>query len=236
MDSTVHAGAISGWLFDRWSKYPLTTILCVATGDVALIALYAVGLRAPVFGEDRAVEVATALLFLAAFVVGAFLRRPGPRDYRILLPVAAGLGILGFLDEISFGARLFGWSMPEMTGGGEFDGAHDLFILTYRLSSHVDPMLMVTIVGGASVIGLVFMILWCRELFGLARRIVADRTYSAMALFIAAIAFSALLDLDIGVLDRLGPLEEIAELNAALALLVVSMGANRRRVHDATAD
>jgi hypothetical protein len=235
LDDVSRSGAVMGWIFGQWSRHPLAVLLLVIAGDTALVILYAFGPRAPIFGEDRGIEMATALLFLAAFVFGLLsMRRPGQRDYPVLLPAVAGLGLLGFLDEISFGARLFGWSMPQMVEGGEFDGAHDLVILAYRLVSQADPMLVVAAGGSASTIALGCVMVWRRELQKLAWRLFADPTYSAMALFIAGVSVASLLDLELGMLRRLGPLEEIAELNAALALLVTVMGASSRRVLHAT--
>lgn len=210
-------------------------ILLVAVGDVALIAVYALGWRAPIFGEDRALEMTTAFLFLAAFVVGLLsLLRLGARRYPVLLPAGTGLGLLGFLDEISFGARYFGWSMPEMSGGGQFDGAHDLVILTYRHMAEADWTIVGT-VGGAVIAGALLCALrWREQLQGAARRVLADRTHSAMAVFVAGIALASFLDLEIGILGHLSPLEEIVELNAALALLAtVMMAGNAKKPHAA---
>lgn len=231
IDGIVRSDAVAGWIFGQWSRHPFAMILLVTSGDAALIILYAFGPRALIFGEDRGVEMATALLFLAAFVVGILhLCRSRRRDYPILLPVAAVLGLIGFLDETSFGARIFGWSMPEMAEGGEFDGAHDLVILMYRLALRADPMLIAAVGTGAIIVALIFAVQRRKALHALARRVSADPTYLAMALFVAGVSFASLLDLEVGILRRLGPLEEIAELNAALALLVTVMGASGRRV------
>lgn len=230
IDGAARSDAVAGWIFGQWSRHPFAMILLVVAGDAALIVLYVFGPRALIFGEDRSVEMATALLFLAAFVVGILhLCRSRLRDYPILLPVAAVLGLIGFLDETSFGARIFGWSMPAMAEGGEFDGAHDLVILIYRLALRADPMLIAAVGAGAGIVALVFVVRWRKALHALARRISADPTYLAMALFVAGVAFASLLDLEVGMLRRLGPLEEIAELDAALALLVSVMGASGRR-------
>lgn len=231
IDGVARSDAVAGWIFGQWSRHPFAVILLVTAGDAALIILYAFGPRALIFGEDRGVEMATALLFLAAFVVGILhLCRSKQRDYPILLPVAAVLGLIGFLDETSFGARVFGWSMPKMAGGGEFDGAHDLVILIYRLALRADPMLIAAVGTGAGIVAVICAVRRRNELHALARRISADPTYLAMALFVAGVGFASLLDLEVGMLRRLGPLEEIAELDAALALLVAVMGASGRRV------
>jgi hypothetical protein len=236
LDGVARSDAVAGWIFGQWSRHPFAMILLVTAGDAALLVLYAFGPRALIFGEDRGVEMATALLFLAAFVAGiVHICRSRPRDYPILLPVAAVLGLIGFLDETSFGARIFGWSMPAMADGGEFDGAHDLVILIYRLALRADPMLIAAIGAGAGLVALVFAVRRRKALHALARRIGADPTYLAMALFVAGVAFASLLDLEVGILRRLGPLEEIAELDAALALLVTVMGASGRRARSGAA-
>ncbi len=46
----------------------------------------------------------------------------------------------------------------------------------------------------------------------------------------AGITLASLLDLEIGILGRLGPLEEIVELNAAMALLATVMIAGNLRM------
>ncbi len=170
-------------LFHEWNTHLLAVILLVAASDIALMVLYALGWRArSIFGEDRALEMTTAFLFLAAWVVGLLhLLRQGARHYPVLLPAAASLGLLGFLDEVSFGARYFGWSMPEMPGGGEFDGAHDLVILTYRLAAGADSTIVGIVAGSLIAVALVCVLRWRERLHGLAHRILADRAYSAMA-------------------------------------------------------
>jgi hypothetical protein len=44
----------------------------------------------------------------------------------------SALGFLGFLDEVSFGERLFGLAMP-LVGGLKIDAAHDGFELAYKM-------------------------------------------------------------------------------------------------------
>lgn len=185
-------------------------------------------LRGPLFGEDRVVETATALLFLAAFIVGlAFLIAHRSRRYRVLLLIASSLGLVGFLDEISFGARLFGWSMPGMAGGGEFDGAHDFVILTYRLGAEAGPIVIAAICAALVLTTLLGAQYWYAQLRSLTHRVLTDPAYGLFALFVGGVAAAAVLDLDIGLLGHLGPVEEIVELNAGLALLLAVLWTNR---------
>jgi hypothetical protein len=208
----------------------LSLALLWLAGNATLLGLHVLAprLRGPLFGEDRIVETATALLFLAAFIVGfAFLIAHGSRRYRVLLLIASSLGLLGFLDEISFGARLFGWSMPEMAGGGEFDGAHDLVILTYRLGAEADPIVIAAICATLVLATLLCVRYWYAQVLSLTHRTLIDPAYGLFALFVGGVAMAAVLDLDIGWLGHLGPVEETVELNAGLALLLAVLWTNR---------
>ena len=209
---------------------PLSVALLWLAGNAILLLLHVLAprLRGPLFGEDRIVETATALLFLAAFIVGlAFLIAHRSRRYRVLLFIASSLGLLGFLDEISFGARLFGWSMPEMAGGGEFDGAHDLVILTYRLGAEADPIVVAGICATLVLIALLCVLYWYAQVRSLTHRMLIDPAYGLFALFVAGVAIAAVVDLDIGFLTHLGPVEEIVEMNAGLALFLAVLWTNR---------
>jgi hypothetical protein len=199
-------------------------------GNATLLELHVLAprLRGPLFGEDRIVETATALLFLAAFAVGlAFLIAYRSRRYRVLLLIASSLGLLGFLDEISFGARLFGWSMPKMAGGGEFDGAHDFVILIYRVGAEADPIVIAAICATLVLTSLLGVRYWHAQILSLTHRMFTDPAYGLFALFVGGVGVAAILDLDIGFLRHLGPVEEIVELNAALALLLSVLWTNR---------
>lgn len=201
--------------------------------NAALLGLYLAlpRWRGALFSEDRLVETATAALFLAAFVagLGALPGRDG-RRYRRALPVAAVLGLIGFLDEISFGARLTGAQMPPLAGGGELDGVHDLVLVAYRSMTAAQ----IGLAGAAFAVGALAVQRWSLASGhgGLRRglRIVgADPAYRRLAAFAALLAVALVIDLDVGWLARLGPLEELCELNASAMLLaaVVAMGRAR---------
>jgi hypothetical protein len=208
---------------------PSSLVLFWLAGNVALLVLSTARprWRGLLFGEDRAVETATALLFLATFTSAAAFLIAGSQRYRGLLFMAGGLGLLAFLDEISFGARLFGWPMPAMSGGGEFDGAHDLVILAYRLGSEADPIIIGAICLGVLVMALLCALRWRRRGDVRAHRIVTEPAYGLLVLFVGGIAIASLLDLGIGFLERLGPLEEVVEMNAGLALLLAVLSTRR---------
>lgn len=211
----------SGGPWKRWRVRPSRLAWLAVNVTLLLAPLGWPRLRGPLFGEDRLVETVTALCFLGAFAAGTALAWRIAPGRRPLVATAAGLGLIGFLDEVSFGARMFGWTMPAMPGGGEFDGAHDVVVLTWRHLDRVDP-----VVGAA--IGVCVMLLaalsarrrFARWLWTVSRYLRGDRGATMFALFVAALTLAALLDLEIGPLHGLGPVEELLELNAALALVL----------------
>ena len=87
-------------------------------------------LRPVLIQEDRFIEDLTALLFFTAFSIGVFfLLRSVFRRVNKALIVLPCIALFGFLDEVSFGDRLFG--LPEYKIlGVKIDGIHDLIDVT----------------------------------------------------------------------------------------------------------
>ena len=110
--------------------------------------------------------------------------------------------------------------MPVMSGGGEFDGAHDVVVLAYRLGSEAGPAalgataLVVAALAGWGVAR------WHRTLASLPRRVAAEPPYAMFALFVGLLGVAVIVDLRVGYLRRLGLVEETLELNAAASLLL----------------
>jgi hypothetical protein len=81
--------------------------------------------RRIIAGEDRIVETATALAFLGSFLyvlIPYFTTRKTshPKSHVFV----SLLGMIAFLDEISFGERLLDLQMPHL-GSVKIDGVHD---------------------------------------------------------------------------------------------------------------
>ena len=115
------------------SRILLAVFLLVMS--LSALALAAPGLaRWWIFAEDRLVETATAIAYLAAGLVAgrALLAGARPRSW---LGFVAGVGLLGFLDEMSFGERMIGFEAP-VVGGVKIDAAHDLAQLARRILDH----------------------------------------------------------------------------------------------------
>ena len=202
---------------------PSGLLMVIVAVNVAVLVLYAVAprWRAPLLREDRGVETATALLFLASFLVAAVgLVRRSPDRYRALLFVGGGLGLIAFLDEVSFGARLFGWSMPEMSGGGEFDGAHDLVVLAYRLGSEAGPVVLGALLVLVFATAVICALRWRAPLTARWGRIVTEPVLRWFALCVGGLGLASIVDLRDGTFPHLGLAEEMLELNAGWALLL----------------
>lgn len=179
-----------------------------------------------VFAEDRIVEWATALVFLgaaAAALWGLFAqRRSAPLKRQLALGLIGSIGLLGFLDELSFGERLFDLP-PFLIAGVKIDGAHDLIDLLNTLRRDMlgsMPGAVKAIVGLAAVAaaaaGLCLVHRFRAVLFD-ARALPAF--YLGM-LLVGELTIATLIDIGtINFRGAHGPVEEVAELNAAIATL-----------------
>ena len=175
--------------------------------------------------EDNLIENLSAGTFCLAFLCGAALLFRGVRrlfDRRWLVLVTV-LGLLGFLDELSFGERLFGLKMP-MIANIKLDSAHDLIDWIYYegplvLARHRGPYLLGLV--AAILLVSVALIRLRRQLRGLA----CDRSnyplYALMLFFVALLACAVTIDL--GITDpwstELEIVEELFELSAGIALV-----------------
>ena len=82
--------------------------------------------------EDRGIENFSVLFYLLTFIAGSIYALR-VRKYRILPLVIAIIGLLGLLDELSFGERIFPNYKPPVLYYEEVDALHDLFKITYHM-------------------------------------------------------------------------------------------------------
>lgn len=110
----------------------IRTMAAAAGGVVAMVlAALTIGPRfSRIFREDGPVEWLTALTYaIAAAVLLRVIRRGAASP---LVVIALAYAVVAALDEISFGARLFGWTPPQVLGT-TFDGVHDLLVIGPKL-------------------------------------------------------------------------------------------------------
>jgi hypothetical protein len=200
---------------DRWTAWAIATA-ALCTVAAALLVLLAPSLRPALLKEDAFIETATALVLLAV-VAGSAIAYAwrGPRP---ALMIAGLIGLVGLLDETSFGARLFGFTPPALYGGGELDGFHDLLILAYRLLGVLHPALGAVLLGlvlAASAASLLFAFgLMTRQSPG---RIALLADHRLLFIYIGLIGLAQVIDIAT-TSSAFSAMEEMIELDAALVL------------------
>lgn len=140
---------------------------------------------------------------------------------RSLLVGTSGLSLLLFLSEISFGARIFDIQMPQMSGGGEFDGGHDIVMVLFRQISDGgrSGMLVAAAAAGLLLITAIALLYRFRQQ---ARAIVRSVLSSAFE-FRLAVALGMLasaVTLDLVRSYKAGVLEEVLEFSASAVLIL----------------
>ncbi len=183
--------------------------------------------------EDDFVENLTALCFSGTFLAGlVFALRArdgvGGKTFALL----AALGLVGALDEVSFGERLFEWSMP-VVAGVKLDAVHDVLYLAYvlvgdwmRTQGHLASGL-----AAGAVLAAVARVGWhyrspLTECLAAAR---PRPPHLLVLAFGACTAVALVLDLEIVDSDALRMLAEVLELNGALALFLACFAAHDAR-------
>jgi hypothetical protein len=104
--------------------FGITTLIAVG------VFIWVPEYRDYLIAEDSLVENVSAFFYLVTFFLSlVFLLKS--KEHRKTLFVLSAVGLLGFLEEISFGERIFGLTMPKIAGDN-IDGAHDFFTLGYK--------------------------------------------------------------------------------------------------------
>lgn len=196
----------------------------VAVGTAVAVAVYALAYallprsRETLITEDGIIETTTALVFLAAALAGAvaMVRRKPPARFWLV----PAFGLFGFLDEMSFGARIFGYPLPVIDGM-EVDSFHDLFDLADRFAGDLGvsrTAIAAVLAAGCLVLGAFLM--RSRRLSRVAQWMSAHRPIAllggAVGLLLAGIALDLL-----GTTDLTTFAEETAEF-AASGLVAVA--------------
>ena len=205
-------------------NYVKVYAIIVIANSFALILVYALlpFTRDYLLGEDKIIENVGAILFLCAFIYGSIYLAvyKTKRAYRILAFVTF-LGLLGFLDEVSFGGRIFEFTYPRIYGV-KFDGVHDLFYIAAKTVKILGDtfgyvVYFVVVISVTSVTIIVYKYKFA-EIKRLYRAVLNYPPYSFLAIFATFIFLALVIDLGIIKSELLKLLEELLEMNAALAL------------------
>lgn len=197
----------------------------ISATSVAVVLLFTIGLSKPAWlVEDGLVETMGAMGFAAAalLALSMALRKSAllTLTERSLLVGTSGLSLLLFLSEISFGARIFDIQMPQMSGGGEFDGGHDIVMVLFRrISDGGRSGMRVAAAAGLLLVTAIALLYRFRQQ---ARAIVRSVLSSAFE-FRLAVALGMLasaVTLDLASSHKAGVLEEILEFSASAVLIL----------------
>lgn len=201
------------------------TVVCVVLG---MIIIFTLPDYRSFFVEDGLVENLSVLFYVLAFLIAIFRwitirrdkRRPG------WLPGVAALGLMGALEELSYGQRVFEFSVPKVAGI-RFDTLHDIVDITLQLvKKSIGSNATFIIVVGAAFAGL---LTWLSVRYGrtILARVRQSQPLLILCCLIILIGVAQLMDLvvDLGLmhLGRFGIFEEVFEMNAAFAILLLSL-------------
>jgi len=83
-------------------------------------------------GEDTFMENVSAVLYFSSFLLGlVFVLKAKERKYRLAYFIIPVICLIGFLDEMSFGARIFNFKTPVFHGV-EIERTHDSIDLIFK--------------------------------------------------------------------------------------------------------
>lgn len=190
-----------------------------------------------IFSEDGIIEDATAIADATAALLGFCALWLGVlRDRQLVERMALWtiplLSLFCALDEISWGARMFDLQMPQMQGGGEFDGVHDIFALVERWAVATDLWTLASVLIACAALGGVMVYRHRQFLKDTLAFAWQHRLGRPLASAILLLALATVLDFLHGRL--ISSLEEYSELSAGLLMLVAAfdslrMGLSARR-------
>ena len=190
----------------------------------SLIYFLAPGFRASLILEDRFMENLTVILYLAGFLLGVTLAlRLRTNTQRMVYGMVPLIGLIGLLDELSFGERIFNFTMPTVEGV-KIDGVHDVVLLMAVALKHPGNLFIyaaILVVGGIIVAWAIPMLI-----VNIDRMLDMVRVYPTLRFLLLLVAYGVvaiIIDLDIAKMETLQFAEELAEFNGALALLFASL-------------
>jgi hypothetical protein len=171
--------------------------------------------------EDRLIEILSAFAYLAGAVIAflkvkKFVSKGLPRFYW-LLPVA---GIMGFLEETSFGWTFFKYYERIEVHGKKIDSLHDFVIVALNILRENLPDNVVLLIAAAVLITAIIIVIILRK--QIIDFIKVHHSFGLILIGGAFIMIAAVIDLELFNISKYGFAtlsEEIFEFNAACAIL-----------------
>ena len=186
--------------------------------------------RDPFLVEDHLIENLSAVFFLGACVLG-FLFFMKTKAHRKIFLLFSAVGLLGFLDELSFGERMFRLSMPRI-GGTQIDAAHDFVYLGFGYCKNFarsHPAYTLLLIGIGAILMVRATFLYRSRLMDSISSLQRYPQYILMLICVTLVSCALLIDLEMVSSDLLFMLEEVFEMNAAIALLLCCLSVYDQR-------
>lgn len=198
---------------DNSVKLSRVYMISAVTSIVLTLVLYILfpRLRATFLAEDQTLENLTAIIFFIGFSLGltAVVRLKGSR-YRLAYAIIPLLAFVSFVDEVGFGLRLFQLKLSALHG---IDGFHDSFNLLEDLLGGY----FIALFGMGCILALILTVKF-KDMLS------AWPPVKLVASSLGLVLIALIIDAD---MMHFGPwlflIEELAELNAALALAFASL-------------
>jgi hypothetical protein len=186
-----------------------------------LIYTFVPSARSHLSEEDHLIENISALMFAAAFLLSsALLWRPKRQSDIVLLLLIAAVGLVSALDELDWGRRLFGFKLFRAIGIN-IGSLHDVFQRGYFVILQLGgPVILIAAFASGAALILLSVALWRRKIRYIIAVGLKYPPYVLIASSVALILSALVIDLDLVQWTPLFLLEELFEMNAALALLV----------------
>lgn len=172
------------------------------------------------FQEDKLVENLSAIFFLLSFFPGIIYvsRFKEEKNFKVYLALPF-IGLIGFLDELGFGDRIFNFDLPIIYGE-KFDAVHDIVTISYTLLKiHGSALLFFSLITAFCII--IFSISFkYRKYFSKIPDVLREYPPFGFFLICAGFLLSAQvfdLHFELYLLDAAA--EEVLEMNGALTLL-----------------
>jgi hypothetical protein len=186
-----------------------------------VVYFWAPNYRRYLLDEDSLIENLSVGFYLISFCMGLlFLLKS--KKHRKAPNVVSAVSLLGFLDELSFGERLFELEMPRINGV-KIDAAHDFFNLAYRVIMKLAatyPTYVILFISTGIIIAIVLLLKHKSKLTKIVTIIYHNQPFILALFFAILVFFSLVIDLDIVHNKILFMVEELFEMLAALALLM----------------
>jgi hypothetical protein len=170
--------------------------------------------------EDSLIENISAGLFVISFLLGVFLYRKYESHRRVLI-ILSTVSLFGFLEEISYGQRIYGVVAPRVYGV-PIDSIHDFFSMSYKLFRDLVRHNLALVLMGSLIFFIIVnlsMMVHRAKVLDIIKKIFTDPPYILSSFFILLIILSSVIDLEIIHKMVIYMVEEILEMNAGLALL-----------------